>query len=293
MKNVILIPVAAIALVSALAAQKKTVEPPFDKAKIGDYLRHLELWPQQVQVQVGDPKPSPIPNLLEFNVHLSSGAASKDMTYYVTRDGHELVRGDIHDMRQNPFAHDLSDLRTTGLPSFGPANAAVTIIEFSDFECPLCREEARTIREKIPAEFAKDVRVVFHNYPLEPIHPWAKTAAIAGRCIFDQNPAAFWDYHDYVFEHQAEITSVDILKTKVKDWAKTKGLDVAQLEHCMDTPGSPAEAEIQREIAEGKKLDVDATPTMFLDGRRLVGDIPWQNLSQIIQIELDYLKSHK
>jgi protein-disulfide isomerase len=266
--------------------------PEIDRTKMADYLRHLELWPPQVTVTVGEPKPSPVPGLDEFNVHLTAGEAAKDVTYYISRDGRYLVRGDVHNLHENPFAHDLALLKTAGLPSFGPANAPVTLIIFSDFECPLCKQEAKVLRTEVPKQFPNEVRVVFHDFPLVAIHPWAKPAAVAGRCIFDENPPAFWQYFDFVYDHQSEITSPADLKRRTMAWAKAQNLDTFGLGHCLNTAGSDAEQEVDREVAEGKKLEVDATPTMFLDGRRLVGDIPWQSLSQIIQMEIDYQKQH-
>ena len=107
------------------------------------------------------------------------------------------------------------------------------------------------------------------------IHPWAKAASIAGRCIYHQSPTAFWKYHDWIYDHQGEINP-DNLKTQVMDFAKTaQDVDGLQLGRCIDTKAT--EAEVDASIAEGHALHVDATPTLFLNGRRLVGNYPWQN----------------
>jgi protein-disulfide isomerase len=257
-----------------------------NKPTLEAYLRNLELWPPQVQVKIGDPKPF-IRGLYEVEVHLAAGAASKDVTYYVSADGKTVLRGSAHNIDRSPFQADLDLLKLYNQPSFGPPGAPLTLAIVSDFECPVCREEAKEIREKAPVEFPADLRVVFTDFPLETLHPWAKAAAIAGRCVFRQDAARFWEYHDWVFEHQPEIKP-DNLQAKVLDWAKGKHVDAAQLAQCMDD--RPAGAEVEAEIARGKKLQVDSTPTMFLNGRRLVGHLPWQNLSQIIKLELEMLK---
>ena len=145
------------------------------------------------------------------------------------------------------------------------------------------------MRENIPAKFPTQVRVFFKDFPLDAIHPWARSAAIAGRCIFHQNPAAFWKYHDKIYEIQAEIT-VDNLKDKVLEWAKSNDIDTLQLGRCMDTKAT--EPEVEKEIAEAKALHIDATPTSFVDGRRLVGNYPWPNIEQILNLELNYQKAH-
>jgi protein-disulfide isomerase len=159
------------------------------------------------------------------------------------------------------------------------------IVMYSDFQCGYCREEAKMIRKEIPAAFAKDVRVYFKDYPLDSIHNWARTASIAGRCVFRQNPAAFWDYFDYMYENQASVTPEN-LSSKIQDFASQKSLNAMQLSRCIETKAP--EPEINKSVTEGRSLGVDATPTMFLNGRKLVGSIPWQSLEQLIKIELDH-----
>jgi protein-disulfide isomerase len=293
------LPIALVALFApiALAQQPARSKPPshrpatvgrsaLDKPTLDSYLRNLELWPSQIQVKIDDPKPF-IRDLYQVEVHLSAGPATKDLTYYVSADGKTIIRGTAHNIDRSPFQSDLDQLKLEHHPSFGPANAPLTLAVFSDFECPVCREEAKELREKAPAEFAKELRAVFVNFPLEAIHPWAKPAAIAGRCVYRLNAAAFWDYHDWMFEHQPEI-KIDNLRAKMMEWAKSKNLDVNQLGQCVDTRAT--ESEVNAEITMGKQVQVDSTPTLFLNGRRLTGHIPWQNLSQIIKLELEFQK---
>lgn len=110
---------------------------------------------------------------------------------------------------------------------------------------------------------------------------------MAGRCVFAQNPASFWDYYDWIYEHQAEITPEN-LKDKVLEFAKNKNLDTVQLGHCMDTKAT--EGEVDKSEAEGKALKIDQTPTLFINGRRIPGSVPWNNMKQLIDAELEYAK---
>ncbi len=289
----------AFALASCAFAQGPAAKPPaaaapagksaLTKATLERYLRKVELWPPQVSVSIGDPKPF-IRGLFEVKVHLSAGAATKDFLVYVSADGKTIFRGAVYNVDQNPFQADLRELTTEHQPSFGPANAPMTLILFSDFECPVCREEAKQLREKAPAEAGNELRVVYTDFPLESIHPWAKTAAIAGRCAYRQGAGAFWDYHDWMYEHQADINANN-LRAKLGEWARLKKIDAAQFEKCVETRAT--EGEVDVEIARGKKLQVDSTPTSFLNGRRLVGGVPWQNLIQIIRLELEIDKTFK
>lgn len=281
--------VSLAALCLALLAGQEKPKPGVDKVALEAYVRHLLAVIPEVQVKIDDPKPSPIPTLEQVDVHFIYGNRSQDETFYVTKDGHRIIRGYIYDLAQNPFKEDLDKLKTNLSPSFGAAGAPVVLVLFSDFECPNCKEEAKTLRQNLPTAFAKDVRVYFKDFPIEQIHPWAKPAAMAGQCVFRENPTAFWQFHDWIYEHQSEITP-DNLKAKVLEFAQTvKDLDGMQLGHCMDSKAT--EADVDASIAQGRALKIDATPTMFLNGRRLIGNYPWQNLQQLISGELNYQKT--
>jgi protein-disulfide isomerase len=277
-----------LSLLTVLSAQEKP-KPNFDKVHMEAYVRHLLAVIPEVTIKVDDPKPSGTPDLNQVDVHFTYQGRSQDETFYVSKDGQHIIRGVIYNLNQNPFQEDLDKLKTAGAPSFGPENAAVTVVEFGDFECPNCKEEAKTLRANVPTQFPTQVRVFFKDFPLEQIHPWAKAASIAGRCIYHQSASAFWKYHDWIYDHQTDIT-FDNLKTQVMDFAKTASdLDALQLGRCIDTKAT--EAEVDASLAEGRALHVDATPTVFLNGRRLVGNYPWQNIDQIITGELAYQKS--
>lgn len=167
-------------------------------------------------------------------------------------------------------------------PGFGPRDAPVTIVEFGDFECPSCRAEAPLLRQLIPDLFPNKVRVVFKDYPLESIHPWARAASIAGRCVFRQNPQAFWKFYDWDYENQDEIT-VENLKSKVLAWAAANGIRSGPLASCIDSKAT--DAEIAQNISDGKAAGVRGTPTLFVNGVKAASTrIP--ALQQMIESEL-------
>ena len=284
------LPLIAALCLSFVAAQEKP-KSAFDKPSLEAYIRHLLAIMPEVQVKIDDPKSSPVADLMKVDVHFTFGTQSQDDTFYVTKDGKNILRGYIYDIAQNPFKADLDKLKTDLSPSFGAAGAPVVLVMFSDFQCPQCKAEAETLRQNILAKFPTQVRLYFKDFPLEQIHLWAKPAAVAGRCVFRQNPPAFWKYFDWMYQHQNDITPEN-LKTQVLEFAKeAKDLDGMQLGRCMDT--KETEAEVDASIAQGKSLRIDATPTMFVNGRRLVGNYPWQNLEQIINGELNYQKTAK
>jgi protein-disulfide isomerase len=163
------------------------------------------------------------------------------------------------------LAQDSVKLNVENQPAFGPPGAPVTIVEFGDLECPSCRAEAPVLRQLIPELYPGKVRVVFKDYPLESIHPWARAASIAARCVFRQNKDAFWKFYDWDYQNQDDIT-VDTLKTKVLGWARSNGVNAGELENCMDSKAT--DAEVSRNYSEGKAAGVTGTPTLFVNGRK-------------------------
>ena len=270
------------------AAEKPAAKKSaWDKSTLEAYVRHLNVWGPQINVEIADPKPSEIPGFEQVTVHASAGKASADFEYYISKDGQKIVQGNVYDISQNPFKADLDKLKTDLQPSFGTPGAPVVLVEFSDFECPMCKEEAKMLRDNLLVSYPKQVRFYFQEFPIDQLHPWARAAAIAGRCIYRQNANAFWDYHDWIFAHQDEVTAGTV-KDKVLEFAKTKQLDLLQLTRCMDN--KETEAEVDKAQAEGKALGVNATPTLFINGRRIVGRIDWPSLRSIIDYEIDYQK---
>jgi protein-disulfide isomerase len=252
-------------------------------------MRHFLRWFPPVKVEVSDPRPSTsLPGFLEVTVKGSYGAASLEEQFLVSKDGKKIVRGSVHDIEQNPFKNELDKLKTQLQPSMGTAGAPVVLVIFTDFQCPYCKEEAKMLRQHLLAAYPKQVRLYFKDLPLEQIHPWAKPAAMAGRCVFRQNAEAFWTYHDWIYENQEKMTP-ETLKNKVLEWAKDKDIDVLQLARCIDTKAT--QAEVEKSVAEARALKVTSTPTMFVNGRAMVGNISWAELKQVIDFEIEYQKT--
>jgi protein-disulfide isomerase len=273
-----------------VARAADTKKSALDKATLEAYVRHLSVWGPQIKVEIGAPKPSSLPGMLEVNVHASAGAISQDQVFYVSKDGQKMMLGLVYDVKENPFKPDLDKLKTDLQPSFGTPGASVVLVLFSDFQCPFCKEEAKVLRTNLLSTYPKQVRLYFKDMPLDQIHPWARAAAIAGRCVFKQNPTAFWDYHDWIYEHQGDITK-DNLREKVLEFAKGKEIDALQLGRCMDTRAT--EAEVNKSVKEAQELHVMSTPTLFVNGRRLPSQVAWPDLRMIIDTEIEYQKTAK
>jgi protein-disulfide isomerase len=277
----------ALLLGAADAPQKSA----FDKPTLEAYVRHLYVLQPQLTVNIGDPKPSGLPGFKEVRVRISQGAQFQEVALYISNDGQKIVQGNFYDVAANPFKPELDKLKTQFQPALGTAGAPVAIVLFSDMQCPFCKGEAEMIRKNLIQNYPTQVRLYFKDYPLESLHPWAKAAAMAGRCVFQQNPDAFWDYFDYVYAHQEAITAVN-LKDQALGWAKdAKGVDAMKLGACIDSKAT--QAEVEKEIGEAQALDVAGTPTMFVNGRRIPQTIEWPNLKIIIDTEIEYQKTAK
>jgi protein-disulfide isomerase len=257
-----------------------------DKSTLEHYLRRVELFRGDVTFKIDDPKPSKyLPGFSEVLVHLIFNNAEKDELFYVSSDGQAIIRGDVFNLGKSPFQSNLDRLTLMDQPSFGPADAPVTIVEFGDFECPDCKMEAPVLRHDLTAAFDGKVRVVFKNFPLESVHPWARAAAIAGRCVYRQGQPEFWKYYDWIYENQDQIDA-DNLNTKVLAWAGENGVDTVKLGQCLDTKAT--EPEVNSSIAEGHELGIQGTPTLFINGRK-IGGLMWPDLQLVINKELEFV----
>ncbi len=274
---------AAFLMIAASAFAQKSA---LDKATLEAYLRNVELFLPMVSAKIDDAKPSAdLPGFFDVWVHWSANGATKDELVYVSKDGSHVIRGDAFDVNKNPFQGNLDKLKTANQPMLGNAKAPVTMVMFSDFQCPLCKEEAQVLRANLLKTFPDKVKLYFKDFPLDSIHNWARTAAIAGRCVYKQTPEKFWDYYDWVYEAQQNI-GADNFGSKFQDFAKEKGLDGMSLGRCVDNRST--EAEINKEVDEGRSLQVAATPTIFLNGRKLEGSLPWATIEQLINVELEH-----
>jgi len=224
-----------------------------------------------------------IPGWRKGNLEVSLGQQSQNVAFYVSRDGRYLFRGDAVDLTVDPLKQVMNKISLEGKPSRGPADAKVTMVEYSDFQCPFCGRVYATLENDVLKQYGDKVRFVFKNFPLTSIHPWAEDGAIASECAFRQGNDAFWKMYDGLFTKQSEITK-DNLRDKASEIAKDGGMDVGKFQECFD--GKQTADVVKADTAEATALGVNSTPTFFVNGRRLAGAQTAESFKQTIDREL-------
>jgi protein-disulfide isomerase len=156
---------------------------------------------------------SEVPGWRKGNLEVSLGQQTQNIAFYVSRDGKYLFRGDAVDLSVDPLKQVMSKIKLDDQPERGPKDAKVTIVEYSDFQCPFCARAYTTFEQEVMKDYGDKVRFVFKNFPLASIHPWAEDGALASECAFQQGNEAHWKMYDGLFTKQADINK-DNLRDK-------------------------------------------------------------------------------
>jgi protein-disulfide isomerase len=259
------------------AAAKTAASPslPSEEA-VNGFLHEMFGYDSSLTWKILSIKPSPAEGLSEVNVVISSAQGKQGNKFYVSADGHHAISGEIIPFGAHPFDAARKELiRDATGPSHGPADAPVTVVDFSDLQCPHCKELHPTI-EKLMTE-NKNVRVVFQTFPL-PMHDWAAKAADYADCVNRSSNEAFWKFIASVFAAQTDITAAnaDEKLTAMADSAGVKGTDIAA---CAAKPETTSR--VQKSVALANALNVDSTPTLFINGRKLPA-VPYEVLQKLV-----------
>jgi protein-disulfide isomerase len=276
-----------ITVASFVRAQQPAAAPSPLQKNIENYLRRAFALGPDVQIAVAAPTEIGNSGLLEASIDVKTDQGSDKVKVYITKDGHYLLRGELADLTKDPLAENISKLDLSKAPVLGDPKATITIVEFADFECPVCRNLHDALRGILPNY--PQVKLIFKDFPLDALHPWARTASLAGRCTYQQDPAAFWKFYDYIYDKQDLITAANVYD-KVLDSAGQANLNQDTFKACLAAPQTTAE--VDASIANGNLLEVRSTPTLFVNGRRIVGADP-HGIQQYIDYELAQQKSAK
>ena len=274
------------ALGLAIGCKAQTASPASDPAltrRIEVMVRAQYNVPQDYTVTIGARKPSQVPGYDSLPVTLARGAKSSVVDFLITTDNKKLARLETFDLEKDPvFSIDVANRPVRGNPG-----AKVTIINFDDLECPYC---ARMHQQLFPAtldHYKDQVRVIYKDDPLVELHPWAMHAAVDSNCLAAQNPQAYWTYVDYLHSHGQEVTGEerDITKSfaALDRIARQEGtlakVDAPRLDACL---AKQDEAQVKQSAHEAEALGVQGTPAVFIDGERIDGAVPAEQLWLVI-----------
>jgi protein-disulfide isomerase len=281
-------------LASALIAQQRTPpdktkkaappEPTFSvrlptEETVNAFMQQMFGHDPSVTWKVLEIKPAEAEGLAEITVALSLPQGKQNQKLYVTPDGHHAVVGDIIPFGPHPFddAREKLQKGITG-PALGPADAPVTIVEFSDLQCPYCKQAQPTIDKLLGEE--KNARLVFQNFPL-PSHNWAAKGADYADCVAKTSTEAFWKFIHSVYDAQADITPENA-DEKLTAWAGQAGVKGSEVAKC--SASAEASGRVQHSIALGASVDVTSTPTLFINGRKInnVNGVPLELLKSLV-----------
>jgi protein-disulfide isomerase len=278
---------AAIALLAAvmLVARDSTSRAAggvTDQQIIVFLQKHFRL-PSDRNIQLGPPTKSPFSKLMTRTVTISDSRGGKGKATIFTEPGvNEIIVGELLNLGSDPWGRiDLQSMHLKDRATLGPANAPITIVEFADFECPHCAYAMGVVDTAVESKYKGKIRLIFKNFPLQG-HQWARSAAVAAECVRMQNPATFWDFARYIYSNQTSINPEN-LSQRIDEFAQRNQLDPETLHACM--MGNAADAQIAQDVSDAQKAQVVSTPTLFVDGIRVLGAEP-EVLDYVINSEL-------
>ena len=244
--------------------------------------------PPNVEITIGATSKSDFPGYENLPLTFASHGKQSVVNFLLSSDGNTVARLEKFDISHNPA----DTLSIQNRPMRGAADAKVTIVNFDDLECPYC---ARMHAQLFPAtldHYKGLVKFVYKDYPLVEIHPWAMRSAVDSGCIAEQNGDAYWRFVDYVHEHASEVagTGKDAagaakneaaknLDKMAHDEGERSKLDESRLDACI---AKQDESAVRASMKQGDSLGVNGTPTMFINGERVSGVMPEEQLHTAI-----------
>jgi protein-disulfide isomerase len=237
--------------------------------------------PQQVQIELSDPKPGNTPGFDDLVITFRHDGKATTFDFLISKDRKTLARLEKIDISQNL----MSKIDIKGRPIRGGASANVEIVNYDDFQCPFCARMHQALFPSLLQAYGNRVKIIYKDYPLVEIHPWAMHAAIDANCLGDQNGDAYWDFADYVHANRTAIggqgpqEAFANLDNAATTQATKYHLDLAKAQACFKKQDDSA---VEASIAEGNKLGVDSTPTLFINGEKITGVVPDDQLRAIV-----------
>lgn len=279
-------------------AQQAPVSPDLSR-RIERQVRAYAETPPEAKITIGERTASSFTGYDNLLVTIEANGVRKAVNFLLAKDGSKLVYVTELDLKQDPYALNMSRIDISGRPFRGPENAPATVVVYDDFECPFCARMYVTLINEAMNQYRGRVKVVMKDFPLVEAHPWAMRAAVDAHCLAAQSLSAYWDFSDYVHTHQQEVlekvkatsnggpAAIDAL---AKEFGAKRALKLEQLQACLARQN---QSQVQSSIAEGKSLGVSATPTLFVNGQEVEGILSDESLRALLDRTLAESESTK
>jgi protein-disulfide isomerase len=222
---------------------------------------------------------------------MSRDGKVQNAEFLLSTDGKTLIRFTKIDLTKDIYAETMDKISVAGRPVRGNPDAKVTVVNFDDFECPFCARMHSTLMSEILPAYKDKIKIVYKDFPLSQIHPWAQHAANDANCLAAQSGAAYWELADYLHANQREIGGADHnlqqayakLDSLTLDFGKKNGADATKLQACVK---AQSDAVVKASVEEGDKLNLSATPTLFINGERIEGALSADELRAALNRQL-------
>ena len=274
-----------VLLLVCLGCSAQSATPEVSR-RIEQQVRIFYTIPPNVKVVLGPTKPSEFPGYDALTITFDGGDKKKTYDFLLAKDGKTLLRMTKLDLSKDPFAEIMKKIDVNGRPTRGNSKAKVVAVNYDDFECPFCSRMHQTLFPGLLKEYGDRVLFIYKDFPLAEIHPWATHAAVDANCLAAQNPDAYWDFADYMHANQKEVNSEKshdgqfaALDRIAMAQGQKHNLDAAKLQACIK---AQQDDRIKASVHEGEDLGVEATPTMFINGEKVDGALPIDELRAVL-----------
>lgn len=265
--------------------------PPDVAEHVQGQIRAFFNIPPDVDIVVGQPSGSEFANYEIVPVTMTRDGKSQKAEFLLSKDGKTLIRFTKIDLTKDIYAETMDKITVTGRPVRGNPDAKVTVVNFDDFECPFCARMHATLMSEILPEYKDKIKIVYKDFPLVQIHPWAQRAAIDANCLAAQSGPAYWQLADYLHANQREISgnqqnvqdAMNRVDQVTMDFGKKNGADATKLQSCIKAQSDIA---VKASMAEGDKLNISATPTLFINGAKVEGAMDASDLRLALNRQL-------
>jgi protein-disulfide isomerase len=280
-------------LLCAIGCAQSNVQtlPPDVAERVQRQVRAYFNIPPDVEVKVGAPTASEFPNYELLPVSMSRAGKTQHAEFLLSKDGKTLIRFTKIDLTKDLYAETMGKINMADRPVRGNPDAKVTIVNYDDFECPFCARMHTTLMSQILPQYGDKVKIVYKDYPLLQIHPWAEHAANDANCLAKESSTAYWQLADYLHANQRAISgqqqnvqaSDSELDRLTLDFGKKNSANMDRLQACVKTQ---SDALVKASMSEGDNIGVNATPTLFVNGERLEGALDAEEVRAALNREL-------